>query len=89
MIASLDALSPVILHCLKWPIVILRLYFVLSVSQEELVEILLDHFQVEACYLQEQAVLAMYSYSSISGIVGELRSFMLHPLRPLAVSLFT
>ena len=35
-------------------------------------ELLLDHFQVEACYLQEQAVLAMYSYSAISGIVGEL-----------------
>lgn len=44
-------------------------------------EILLDHFQVEACYLQEQAVLAMYSYSAISGIVGELYSFMLDALR--------
>lgn len=32
---------------------------------------MLDHFQVEACYLQEQAVLAMYSYSAISGIVGK------------------
>ena len=28
-----------------------------------------------------KAVLAMYSYSAISGIVGELYSFMLHPLR--------
>lgn len=35
-------------------------------------ELLLDHFQVEACYLQEQAILAMYSYSAISGIVGEI-----------------
>ena len=52
-------------------------------------EILLDHFQVEACYLQEQAVLAMYSYSAISGIVGELYRFMLHPLRLFAVSLFS
>ena len=67
----------------------LTVVFFLSVSQEELVEILLDHFQVEACYLQEQAVLAMYSYSAISGIVGELCSFMLHPLRLRAVSLFS
>ena len=42
--------------------------------QEELVELLLDHFQVQACYLQEQAILAMYSYSAISGIVGESRA---------------
>ncbi|XP_073229205.1 uncharacterized protein [Porites lutea] len=41
-------------------------------EKEELVEILLDHFQVEACYLQEQAVLAMYSYSAISGIVVDI-----------------
>ena len=34
-------------------------------------ELLLDQFQVEACYLQEQAILSMYSYSAISGIVGE------------------
>lgn len=41
--------------------------------QEELVELLLDIFKVEACYLQEQAVLSMYSYSAISGIVGEFQ----------------
>lgn len=41
-------------------------------EKEELVELLLDHFQVEACYLQEQAVLAMYSYSAISGIVVDI-----------------
>ena len=29
---------------------------------------------MEACYLQEQAILAMYSYSAISGIVGESRA---------------
>ena len=39
-------------------------------------ELLLDHFQVEACYLQEQAILAMYSYSAISGIVGEVTSIL-------------
>ena len=33
--------------------------------------LLLDQFRVEACYLQEQAILAMYSYSAISGIVGQ------------------
>ena len=50
------------------------LYYLISLDlcrQEELVELLLDHFQVEACYLQEQGILAMYSYSAISGIVGE------------------
>lgn len=41
-------------------------------EKEELVELLLDNFQVEACYLQEQAVLSMYSYSAISGIVVDI-----------------
>ncbi|XP_068758351.1 uncharacterized protein [Montipora capricornis] len=41
-------------------------------EKEELVGLLLDQFQVEACYLQEQAILAMYSYSAISGIVVDI-----------------
>lgn len=41
-------------------------------EKEELVELLLDIFKVEACYLQEQAVLSMYSYSAISGIVVDI-----------------
>lgn len=41
-------------------------------EKEELVELLLYTFKVEACYLQEQAVLSMYSYSAISGIVVDI-----------------
>ena len=44
---------------------------ILVIFQEEVVEILLDRFQVEAVYLQEQSIFAMYSYSAVSGIVGE------------------
>lgn len=33
-------------------------------------EILLGFFGVEACYLQHQSILAMYSYCAVSGIVG-------------------
>lgn len=40
----------------------------------DLVEILLGFFNVEACYLQEQAILAMYSYSAVSGVIGKFLS---------------
>ncbi|EDO45076.1 predicted protein [Nematostella vectensis] len=40
--------------------------------QEELVEILLGYFRVQAVYLQEQSILAMYSYSAVSGIVVDV-----------------
>uniref|UniRef100_A0A6P8J606 Uncharacterized protein LOC116306834 n=1 Tax=Actinia tenebrosa TaxID=6105 RepID=A0A6P8J606_ACTTE len=38
----------------------------------ELVDILLGFFGVEACYLQHQSILALYSYSAVSGIIVDI-----------------
>ena len=59
----------------------ITLSLTLFTSQEELVDILLSTFQVEACYLQEQAILSMYSYSAVSGIIGEFQDSIKSPER--------
>ena len=38
--------------------------------QERLVEMLFDRFNPEGMYVQEQALMALYSYKATSGIVG-------------------
>ena len=41
-------------------------------EQHELAEVLLEHIGVSAIYFQEQAVLALYSYNTTSGIIVDI-----------------
>lgn len=40
--------------------------------QEKLVEMIFDRFNAEGVYVQEQSLMALYSYKATSGIVGRL-----------------
>ena len=60
--------------------------FCTFILQEKLVEMVFDRFNAEGVYVQEQSLMALYSYKATSGIVGRLLKVMLNKSLKKAVA---